>query len=106
MLDTEGNVKTWNAGAALLKGYSQKEIVGKHFSTFYTHDDIIAEKPRKEIDICLREGKVEDESWRLRKDGTRFWPMSSSHRCTGMASISGLAKSRVILLNEKLLSQE
>ena len=73
MLDTKGNVKTWNAGAALLKGYRQEEIVGKHFSTFYTHEDIIAEKPRKEIEICLREGKVEDESWRLRKDGTRFW---------------------------------
>jgi osomolarity two-component system sensor histidine kinase TcsA len=73
MLDTKGNVKTWNAGAALLKGYSREEIVGKHFSTFYTHEDIIAEKPRKEIEICLREGKVEDESWRLRKDGTRFW---------------------------------
>ena len=73
MLDTEGNVRTWNTGAALLKGYSQEEILGKHFSTFYTHDDIIAEKPKKEIEICLREGKVEDESWRLRKDGTRFW---------------------------------
>jgi osomolarity two-component system sensor histidine kinase TcsA len=73
MLDTEGNVKTWNAGAALLKGYSKEEIVGKHFSSFYTKEDILAEKPRKEIEICLREGKVEDESWRLRKDGTRFW---------------------------------
>lgn len=73
MLDTEGNVKTWNAGAALLKGYSEEEIVGKHFSTFYSQEDIIAGKPQKEIEICLREGKVEDESWRLRKDGTRFW---------------------------------
>lgn len=73
MLDTEGNVKTWNAGAALLKGYSREEIVGRHFSTFYTQDDIVAGKPSKEIEICLREGKVEDESWRLRKDGTRFW---------------------------------
>jgi osomolarity two-component system sensor histidine kinase TcsA len=73
MLDTEGNVRTWNEGAAVLKGYSKEEIVGKHFSTFYTRDDIIAEKPRKELEICLREGKVEDESWRLRKDGTRFW---------------------------------
>ena len=69
MLDTEGNVRTWNTGAALLKEYSQEEIVEKHLSTFYTNDDIIAEKPKKEIDICLREGKVEDESWRLR---TRF----------------------------------
>ncbi|EPE31201.1 CheY-like protein [Glarea lozoyensis ATCC 20868] len=73
MLDTKGNVKTWNQGAALLKGYTAEEIIGKHFSTFYTREDLVAEKPRKEIEICLRDGKVEDESWRLRRDGSRFW---------------------------------
>jgi len=65
MLDTKGNVRTWNAGAALLKGYKPEEIIGKHFSIFYGEDDLIAEKPRKELEICLREGKVEDESWRV-----------------------------------------
>ena len=73
MLDTKGNVRTWNAGAALLKGYRPEEIIGRHFSTFYSQDDIIAEKPKKELEVCLREGKVEDESWRYRKDGSRFW---------------------------------
>lgn len=65
MLDTKGNVRTWNAGAALLKGYKPEEIIGKHFSIFYGKDDLIAEKPRKELEICLRDGKVEDESWRV-----------------------------------------
>jgi osomolarity two-component system sensor histidine kinase TcsA len=73
MLDTKGNVRTWNAGAALLKGYKPEEIIGKHFSIFYGEEDKIAEKPRKELDICLRESKVEDEGWRYKKDGTRFW---------------------------------
>lgn len=73
MLDTQGRIQTWNAGAALLKGYTQEEIVGQHFSVFYGEDDIIREKPKRELEICLAEGRVEDESWRVRKDGTRFW---------------------------------
>jgi osomolarity two-component system sensor histidine kinase TcsA len=73
MLDVKGNVKTWNAGAQLLKGYSPQEIIGRHFSTFYGEDDLLAEKPRIELELCLRDGKVEDESWRYRKDGSRFW---------------------------------
>jgi osomolarity two-component system sensor histidine kinase TcsA len=73
MLDVKGNVRTWNAGAVLLKGYKPEEIIGKHFSIFYSEEDIIAEKPRRELGICLREGKIEDESWRYCKDGSRFW---------------------------------
>lgn len=73
MLDTKGNVKTWNTGATLLKGYQPTEIIGRHFSTFYTEEDIATEKPRNELEVCLREGRVEDESWRCRKDGSRFW---------------------------------
>ncbi|RDL38000.1 CheY-like protein [Venustampulla echinocandica] len=73
MLDTRGNVKTWNATATLMKGYKPEEIIGHHFSTFYGDEDIKAQKPKKELEICLREGKVEDESWRYRKNGSRFW---------------------------------
>jgi len=73
MLDTRGNVRTWNAGAQLLKGYKLDEIIGKHFSIFYGEDDITNEKPRRELEICLRDGKVEDESWRYKKDGSKFW---------------------------------
>jgi osomolarity two-component system sensor histidine kinase TcsA len=73
LLDTRGNVVTWNTGAELNKGYKKEEIVGKHFSIFYGEEDIQSRKPERELEICLREGRVEDEGWRYRKDGSRFW---------------------------------
>jgi osomolarity two-component system, sensor histidine kinase TcsA len=73
LLDTRGNVMTWNTGAELNKGYKKEEIIGKHFSTFYGEEDIQSRKPERELEICLREGRVEDEGWRYRKDGSRFW---------------------------------
>ena len=73
LLDTRGNVATWNTGAELLKGYRRDEIVGKHFSIFYGEEDLRAGKPEKKLETCLREGRVEDQGWRYRKDGTRFW---------------------------------
>lgn len=73
MLDTSGQVATWNSGAAILKGYSSDEIIGRHFSIFYGDNDCAAGKPGKQLEVCLREGKVEDEGWRFRKDGSRFW---------------------------------
>ncbi|KAK3681287.1 hypothetical protein B0T22DRAFT_387952 [Podospora appendiculata] len=73
LLDTTGHIATWNMGAELLKGYTRDEIIGKHFSVFYGKDDLEAGKPDMELAICLREGRVEDEGWRYKKDGTRFW---------------------------------
>ncbi|RYO84059.1 hypothetical protein DL766_009504 [Monosporascus sp. MC13-8B] len=73
LLDTRGNIVTWNTGAELNKGYKKDEIVGKHFSIFYSEDDIQSRKPERELEVCLREGRVEDEGWRYRKDGSRFW---------------------------------
>ncbi|UKZ61878.1 uncharacterized protein TrAtP1_003140 [Trichoderma atroviride] len=73
LLDTRGYVATWNTGAELLKGYKKEDIVGKHFSTFYGKDDLEAGKPEDELVNCLREGRVQDEGWRYRKDGSRFW---------------------------------
>jgi osomolarity two-component system sensor histidine kinase TcsA len=73
MLDTSGHVATWNSAAAILKGYSSDEIIGRHYSIFYGDDARAAEKPTKQLEVCLREGKVEDEGWRFRKDGSRFW---------------------------------
>lgn len=73
LLDTKGRVASWNDGAELLKGYKRHEIVGKHFSVFYGNEDVAIRKPEMELEICLREGRVEDEGWRYRKDGTRFW---------------------------------
>jgi osomolarity two-component system, sensor histidine kinase TcsA len=73
LLDTQGYIVTWNAGAELSKGYKPHEIIGKHFSVFYGPEDLKADKPRRELEICLRDGRVQDEGWRYRKDGTRFW---------------------------------
>jgi osomolarity two-component system sensor histidine kinase TcsA len=73
MLDNRGHIATWNSGAAILKGYTASEIIGKHFSTFYGREDRLANKPGRELELCLRDGKVEDEGWRYRKDGSRFW---------------------------------
>ena len=73
VLDSSGHIRSWNPGAERLKGYSESEIIGKHFSTFYSADDVIAGKPARELDIASRSGRVEDEGWRLRKDGSRFW---------------------------------
>jgi PAS domain S-box-containing protein len=73
MLEPDGRIRTWNAGAQRIKGYKASEIIGKHFSCFYSEEDINAGKPRRELEIALREGSIEDEGWRLRKDGSKFW---------------------------------
>jgi PAS domain S-box-containing protein len=72
-LDPHGNILSWNAGAERLKGYAPHEIIGRHFSVFYPPEDIAARKPERELEIAVAEGRVEDEGWRIRKDGTRFW---------------------------------
>ena len=73
MLDPEGNVTSWNAGAERIKGYSAHEIIGKHFSAFYTAEDRQAGKPAHSLETAARLGRYEQEAWRMRKDGTRFW---------------------------------
>lgn len=72
-LDPKGHILTWNAGAERLKGYQPAEIIGKHFSVFYPPTDIARGKPEWELKRAISEGRVEDEGWRVRKDGTRFW---------------------------------
>ena len=73
MLDPSGRVATWNAGAQRFKGYEAGEIIGRHFSTFYPEVDVRAGKCEYELEVATREGRFEDEGWRIRKDGTRFW---------------------------------
>jgi len=73
VLDPQGNVATWNIGAERLKGYAPSEIIGLHFSKFYPPEDLASRKPWRELEVAKREGRVEDEGWRLRKDGSRFW---------------------------------
>ncbi|HEU4787464.1 MAG TPA: PAS domain-containing sensor histidine kinase, partial [Gemmatimonadaceae bacterium] len=72
-LDTTGHIRTWNQGAQHIKGYTAEEIIGKHFSIFYPLEDRLARKPERELEIAIANGRVEDEDWRVRKDGTRFW---------------------------------
>jgi PAS domain S-box-containing protein len=72
-LDPEGMVVTWNVGAQRIKGYREDEIVGQHFSAFYTPEDQQADKPAKALATARKEGRFEAEGWRMRKDGTRFW---------------------------------
>jgi len=73
MLDPAGRVTNWNSGAQLIKGYSEKEIVGEHFSRFYTEEDRAAGEPARALETALSEGKYEREAWRVRKDGSLFW---------------------------------
>ena len=73
MLDPEGHILTWNAGAERIKGYRAEEAIGKHFSIFYPPEDIQAGKTEKELAIARQEGRFEEEGWRVRKDGSLFW---------------------------------
>ena len=73
MLDPLGRVASWNAGAELIKGYSAQEIIGRHFSVFYPQEVAASRWPDRELEVALAEGRMQDEGWRLRKDGSRFW---------------------------------
>ena len=73
MLDPDGYISSWNPGARRFKGYEESEILGEHFSRFYTEADREGGLPRRALEIAAREGKFEGEGWRCRKDGTRFW---------------------------------
>jgi PAS domain S-box-containing protein len=73
LMDPEGHVATWNKGAERLKGYRASEIVGRHFSVFYPPEDVARGKPERELKEAADTGRFEDEGWRVRKDGSRFW---------------------------------
>jgi PAS domain S-box-containing protein len=73
MLDTGGHVTSWNAGAERFKGYLAEEIIGQHFSRFYSPEDQAAGTPQKALETALKDGRFEAEGWRFRKDGNRFW---------------------------------
>ena len=73
LLDADGFVASWNAGAERFKGYAAAEIIGQHFSRFYTEEDRASGLPRRALDTAAKDGTFEAEGWRLRKDGTRFW---------------------------------
>src|SRR6476661_9173572 len=72
-LDPAGHILTWNAGAQRIKGYTADEIIGEHFSRFYTAPDVERGHPAEELRIATETGRYEEEGWRVRKDGTQFW---------------------------------
>src|SRR2546421_11126463 len=73
MLDGAGRVSTWNTGAQRIKGYRAEEIVGQHFSRFHPPEAVAAGKPARLLALAARDGRAEDEGWRGRKGGSRFW---------------------------------
>jgi PAS domain S-box-containing protein len=93
ILDPDGRVSTWNAGAERIKGYATSEIVGKHFSIFYSTDEVAAGKCERELAIARRDGRFEEEGWRLRKDGSRFWAsVTITALCNQEHTLVGFAK--------------
>ena len=76
MLNPDGSIASWNAGAERLKGYTEAEVLGRHFSQFFTPEDRATNKPWNALKIAGETGRWEDEGWRVRKDGTRFWALA------------------------------
>jgi PAS domain S-box-containing protein len=106
-LDPDGTVATWNAGAERIKGYRADEIVGQHFSRFYPEEDVRAGKCEMELSEATREGRFEDEGWRLRKDGTRFWANVVITALRGTdGKLVGFAKVTRDLTERRKLEQE
>ncbi len=95
LLDARGRISSWNEGARRIKGYEEHEILGTHFSAFYPQEDIEAGKPERELRMAREAGRVEDEGWRVRKDGTRFFALvvitalyDASGKLTGYAKVT------------------
>jgi PAS domain S-box-containing protein len=92
MLDPQGRVTSWNAGARRLKGYEPEEIIGQHFSRFYGPEDRAANKPAHMLEWALREGVAHEEGWRIRKDGSRFWANVTITTLLKDGEVKGFAK--------------
>src|SRR5207248_11186111 len=73
LLTPTGEVSSWNSGAERIKGYKASEIIGQHFSKFYPPEDLATDKPARELKEAAKVGRFEDEGWRIKKDGTKFW---------------------------------
>lgn len=106
MLDATGHVATWNAGACRTKGYEASEIIGKHFEEFYTQADRAAERPKHILETVRREGRFQEENWRVRKDGTRFWAsvVITAIR-DGQGEVTGFAKVTRDLTDRRLAEE-
>ncbi|KAA6438460.1 PAS domain S-box protein [Dyadobacter flavalbus] len=101
LLDRNGNVENWNKGAEILKGYKAHEIIGKNFSVFYTHPDLVNKVPESLIQQAVMSGVAKNEGWRLRKDGSRFWGsilITAIHNDSG--EVIGFTKVTRLLAND------
>jgi PAS domain S-box-containing protein len=106
MLDPEGRIVTWNAGAERFKGYSSDEIIGEHFSRFFTPEDRDAGLPARALATAARDGRFEAEGWRIRKDGTRFWAHAILDPIRGEGgSLIGFAKITRDITEKRRLEQ-
>jgi PAS domain S-box-containing protein len=92
MLDPNGNIVSWNAGAKRIKGYESSDIIGRHFSVFYTPEDIAAGIPTRALRTAAREGRFETEGWRVRQDGSRFWANAIIDPIRDRGELVGFAK--------------
>ncbi|GAB3360818.1 PAS domain-containing sensor histidine kinase [Lysobacter tyrosinilyticus] len=94
MLDPHGRIVSWNTGGRRIKGYEDAEIIGRHFSIFYTPEDVAAGEPQRALAMAAQSGKYEKEGWRMRKDGTRFWasvvidPVVDNGKLIGFAKVT------------------
>jgi PAS domain S-box-containing protein len=111
-LDLQGQITSWNSGAAQIIGYQADEVIGRHFSLLYPPEDRQASKPQRLLEVALREGCVEDQGWRLRKDGSRFWAnvvISASRdgdgKVNGCVSITRDLTERNAAQEERMLRQ-
>jgi PAS domain S-box-containing protein len=106
LLDSDGQVATWNAGAERIKGYTAQEIIGRPYATFFTEEDRDTCKPERLIEQARELGKVEDEGWRVRKDGSRFWAdavLTAVHDAEG--HLRGFAKVTCDLTQRKQMEE-
>jgi len=106
MLDPNGYVANWNPGAERIKGYTRDEIVGQHFSRFYTKEDQLAGVPAQALDTAGREGRFEQESWRVRKDGSRFWANIVIDAMHDNGELIGFAKVTRDLTERRLVEEK
>jgi len=107
LLDPQGNIQDWNAGAEYIKGYKAKEIIGKHFRIFYTESDREKKLPETLIDLAARNGRAHHEGWRVRKDGTKFWGSVTITALHGADdSIIGFSKVTRDLTEKKLADDQ
>ena len=107
LLDPQGHVQSWNAGAERIKGYAASDIIGKHFSIFYPVSELRRGKPEYELRVAIEEGRYEEEGWRIRKDGSRFWAnvvITALHETDGR--LVGFAKVTRDLTERKQAEEE